>query len=162
MLRLRPLAALLMMSVVVSRVSAQDHAAIVGTWKVTSWDLEFQDTGERSPGSFGAHPHGYAIFTPQGRVMFYIEAEGRKVPTTDDERVAAYWTIVAYTGTYRLEGNKWITKVDGAWNVEWVGTEQERTFDLKGNTLNVTTSWIPLSRYGGRLTRGYVTFERED
>ena len=68
----------------------------------------------------------------------------------------------AYTGTYRLEGNRWITKVDGAWNVEWVGTEQERLFELKGNTLSVTTPWILLSQYGNRRTRGFVTFERAD
>jgi Lipocalin-like domain len=161
MLRLRALAALVMMSVLVSCVGAQDRATIVGTWKVTSYEIEFQDNGERlSP--LGAHPHGYGIFTPQGRAMFYLEAEGRKAPTTAAEAVEAYRTLNAYTGKYRVEGNKWITKVDGAWNVEWVGTEQERTFDLKGNRLNVTTPWILSRLYGGRLLRGYLTFERED
>src|SRR5207249_6818262 len=37
-------------------------------------------------------------------------------------------TLVAYTGTYRLEGDEWITNVDVAWNPEWVGTEQKRFF----------------------------------
>jgi hypothetical protein len=94
--------------------------------------------------------------------MFYVEAEGRKVPTTDQERAAANLSMAAYTGTYRLEGSKWITKVDGASNVEWVGTEQERFFELKGNMLTVTTPWLRLSNYGSRLVRGHVTFERED
>jgi hypothetical protein len=162
MLRLlRVLAALLMMSVVASRVDAQDRATIVGTWRVISYEIVFQDSGERRP-SLGAHPHGYLIFTPHGRMIGYLEAEGRKVPTTDEERVAAYWTMLAYTGQYHVEGNKWITKVDGAWNVEFVGTEQERTFDLKDNKLSVTTPWIPNPRYGGRLIRGYLTFEREN
>jgi len=161
MLRLRGLAMLLMVSALVSHVSAQDHAPIVGTWKVTSLELQFQDSGERLT-PLGAHPHGYMIFTPQGRMMAYLEADGRKVPTTDEEVVAAFRTLNAYTGKYRVEGNKWITKVDGAWNVEWVGTEQERTFELKGNNLSVTTPWIPNPLRGRRLVRGYVTFERVD
>src|SRR5262249_11954675 len=72
------------------------------------------------------------------------------------------WTINSYTGKYRVEGNKWITKVDGAWNVVWVGTEQERTFELKGKTLSVMTPWSPNPFLAGRLVRGYLTFERED
>src|SRR6266487_6587067 len=140
MTKLRALAvALLMMSVIQSHhVGAQDRAMIVGTWKVISEEIQFQDNGERLA-PLGAHPRGYLIFTPQGRMMFYVEAEGRKAPTTDEQRLAAYLTLNAYTGTYRVEGNKWITRVDGAWNVEWVGTEQERTFDLKGHKLSVTT-----------------------
>ena len=141
-------------------VNAEDHATIVGSWKVISYDIEFQNSGERRP-FLGAQPHGYLIFTPQGRVISYLEAEGRKALATDDECVDAYWTIVAYTGTYRLEGNTWITSVDGAWNVELVGTELERTFELKGNRLSVTSSWRPL-RYDTRLSRVRLTFERED
>ena len=35
--------------------------------------------------------------------------------------------MVAYTGTYRVEGNKWITKVDVAANPALLGTEQARS-----------------------------------
>ena len=160
MLRHYGMAALFMMSVVVSRVNAEDRATIVGSWKVISYDVEFQNSGERRP-LLSAQPNGYLIFTPEGRVMSYLEAEGRKVPTTDDECLEAYWTMVAYTGKYRLEGKKWITNVDGAWNVELVGTEQQRMFELKGNRLSVTTSWVA-QRYDSRLTRVRLTFEREE
>jgi len=158
--RLSALAALLVMSIVVSRVHAEGGATIVGSWKVVSYDIEFQNSGERRP-FLGAQPRGYLIFTPQGRVISYLEAEGRKALATDEECVDAYWTIVAYTGKYRLEGNKWITSVDGAWNIELVGTELERTFELKGNSLSVTSSWRPL-RYDTRLSRVRLTFERAD
>ena len=160
MLGLRTLAALLMLSVVASRVNAEGGATIVGSWKISSYDIEFQNSGERRP-FLGAQPQGFLIFTPQGRVISYLEAEGRKALATDEECVDAYWTIVAYTGKYRLEGNKWITSVDGAWNVELVGTELERTFELKGSSLSVTSSWRPL-RYDTRLSRVRLTFERED
>ena len=160
MLRLRTLAALLMMSVVVSRINAEDRATIVGSWKVISYDIEFQNSGERRP-SLGAQPHGYLVFTPEGRIMSYLEAEGRTAPTTDEECVEAYAMMVAYTGKYRLEGNKLIMNFDGASNVELVGTVQERRFELKGNRLSVTTVWMP-QRYDSRLTRVHWTFEREE
>jgi len=38
--------------------------------------------------------------------------------------------MIAYTGKYRLEGNKFITTVDAAWNEEWVGAEQIRFWRL--------------------------------
>ena len=44
----------------------------------------------------------------------------------DKERADLLSTLVAYTGTYRIEGDTWTTKVDVAWNPEWVGTEQVR------------------------------------
>ena len=42
-----------------------------------------------------------------------------KAPKTDGERSAAFQTLTAYTGRFRIRGDKWITTVDGAWNVEW-------------------------------------------
>ena len=49
--------------------------------------------------------------------------------------------MIAYTGTYRLEGDRWITQVDVAWNPEWVGTEQTRFFAIDGDVLKVHTPW---------------------
>ncbi len=36
--------------------------------------------------------------------------------TTDQDRADIFKNLVAYTGTYRVEGDKWITKVDVAGN----------------------------------------------
>jgi hypothetical protein len=101
------------------------------------------------------------VFGTDGRMMAYLEAGGRKAPKTLEERSAAYQTLVTYTGRYRVEGDKWITTIDGAWNVEWVGTEQERSFALDGARLNVLAQWNPNALYGGRVTRGHLTFVRE-
>jgi hypothetical protein len=137
-----------------------DRARIVGSWRIVSYELEFQDGSEhRFP--LGMHPNGYLVFSSDGRMMAYLEAAGRKAPQTDEERSAAYKTLNAYTGKYRVEGDKWITKVDAAWNVEWLGTDQERFFTLSGNRLNVVAQWNRNALYGGEITRGHLTFERE-
>ncbi len=154
------LGVILAISVMAPRVVAQNRATIEGAWKIVSYDIEFQDNGERrSP--LGTRPNGYLIFSPQGRMMVYLEADGRKAPKTDEERVAAYRTLMAYTGKYRVQGNKLITNVDGAWNVEWIGTEQERSFSLNGDRLSVVAQWNQNPLYDGRVTRGHLTFERE-
>ena len=109
----------------------------------------------------GEKPTGYAVFTREGRVFFILTGELREPATNDEERAGLLNTLVAYTGTYRVEGNKWITKVDAAWNVEWLGTDQERFFTLSGNRLNVVAQWNRNALYGGEITRGHLTFERE-
>jgi len=133
---------------------------LVGSWRVLSYELEFQDGGERGL-PLGARPNGYVILGSGGPMMAYLEASDRKPPRNDQERADAYRTMNAYTGSYRVEGNRWVTTVDGAWNVEWVGGEQARLFELKGNRLAVTTQWNANPLYGGRIARGRLTFERE-
>ena len=139
---------------------AGDGARLLGSWRVVSYELEFQDGGERVR-PLGPHPNGYVIFGADGRMMAYLEAAGRTAPRSDEDRAAAYRTLNAYTGRYRVEGSKWITRVDGAWNAEWVGTDQERSFTFTGDQLNVITQWNPNPLYAGRVARGHLAFERE-
>ena len=132
----------------------------VGSWRVVSYELEFQDGGERVH-PLGSRPNGYVILGADGRMMSYLEAANRKPPRNDQERAEAYRTMNAYTGRYRVEGNQWVTKVDAAWNVEWVGVEQARSFTLSGDQLNVATQWNVNQLYEGRIARGHLTFARE-
>ena len=78
---------------------------LVGIWKLTSFENEFQDGTARQP-MFGANPTGYIIFTDRGRMMSIVEGEGRRVPHAPDEAAAAFRTIFAYTGICRFEGNR--------------------------------------------------------
>jgi len=55
-------------------------------------------------------------------------AEGRKAPNTDQDR-ADLKSMVAYTGMYRIEGDKWITKVDVSGNPAWVGLNRHAFSD---------------------------------
>ncbi len=132
---------------------------LVGAWQIQTYDTEFQDTGDRLP-VLGARPRGYLIFTVEGRMATYLEASDRAVPTTDAGRADAFKTLMAYTGRYRIEGDRWVTRVDGAWNVSWTGTEQTRFFTLNGNTLTVVSQWNPNQLFNGRVTRGRLTFVR--
>ena len=152
---------LLVIAVVVAHESfADDPARLQGVWRVLSYTLEYQATG-RKEAVMGEKPTGYAIFTPETRAMFVITGEGRKPQTDDKGRAALLNTLVAYTGRYRIEGDRWITKVEVAWNPEWVGSEQERFFRLDGDRLEVTTPWRIMPNWPEKgMTRSVLTFER--
>ena len=122
--------------------TAMGSGALVGTWKLMSFDMELQASGEHIQ-PMGKVPTGYLSFMSDGRMAVVITGEGRKPATSEADRAALFSTLVAYTGTYRVEGDRWITSVDASWNPAWVGTEQQRTYKITGTQLQETTSWFP-------------------
>ena len=157
---LRRFAVLLVLLVAAHSACAQDREKLLGIWKLVSFETEFQASGERKP-VYGPHPKGYIIFTPEDRMMVVITGEGRKPAETDEDRAALMRTMFAYTGTYRLESNKVITKVDISWNEAWTGTEQVRFYKLDGNRLELISALAPSATIPGRpIVRGILTWER--
>ena len=153
------LIAIYLMLLCASPVLADERQQLVGVWKLQTYDVEFQDTGEHKA-PFGAHPNGVGIFTPEGRTMGILTAENRQVPQTDADRVEAFRTMVAYSGIYRLEEDRWITKVDITWNEAWMGTEQTRFYHVAGDTLTVMTPWRPSVIFDGRITQTTLTWTK--
>jgi hypothetical protein len=96
---------------------------IVGTWKLVSVVYEDQETKALTP-VLGEHPRGRQIATADGRWLALVTAEGRPVPKTDEERAQALRSMIAYTGRYRVEGGKVVTKVEAAWNEAWVAASR--------------------------------------
>jgi len=139
---------------------ANDRDRIAGTWKLVSVVYEDAKTGERTP-VLGAHPKGCQIATPEGRWLALVTAEGRTLPQTDEERATALRTMIAYTGKYRLQDGKVITKVEAAWNEAWVGTEQVRAYRFEGDRLHLESPPQPHPNIGGRIVRIIVTWDRD-
>jgi len=147
---------------VVSLALADDRAKLIGIWKLVSFDAELQDTGELNP-ILGNNPKGYLIFTPEGRTMTVFTAGDRKAPKTDEERAAAWSSMYAYSGLYRIEGDKLIIKLDVSWNEAWIATEQVRFLKLEGDRLKVISAWNPSTNprfHLGRMVRAILTWER--
>jgi hypothetical protein len=160
MFKLKWLVALVWFLIAVQPGFAAEGAAVVGIWKLVAYDIEIQATGQKEP-AFGQNPTGYVVFTPEGRVFFVLTGEGRKPAKSVQDRADLLSTVIAYTGLYRLEGDRWITKVDVAWNPEWVGTEQSRAFTVDADRLQVLTPWRVMPNWPEKgMTRSIVTFER--
>jgi hypothetical protein len=89
-----------------------------------------------------------------------LTADGRKVPQTEQERAAALISMPAYAGKYRLESDKFITKVDVASNEAWKNTDQVRLYRLDGNKLYIETAPFSAPTFGGSMVRGILVWER--
>jgi hypothetical protein len=144
-----------------SSALADDREKLLGTWKLVSFFTEDVQTKQRS-NVYGEHPDGFIGFTP-GRFFACTTAEGRKAPQTPEEQAAAYRTVTAYTGKWRLEGEKFITKVDAAWNPGWVGTEQVRFWRVDENKLFITTAPTSTPNPDGteKMIIGNLVWEKE-
>jgi hypothetical protein len=137
-----------------------DRAAIVGTWKLVSVVYEDQTTKERTP-VLGEHPRGRQIATADGRWLALVTAETRPIPTNDAERARALQTMISYTGRYRVEDGKVITKVEAAWNEAWVGGEQTRLIRFEGDRLFIESPPMPHPNQNNRVVRVIVIWDRE-
>ena len=94
----------------------------------------------RTKGYIWPNPIGRIIFSPEHHVVVLYQEQA------DDLRPASLKqprSLTAYTGKFRLEGDKFITQVDGAWNEFYTGSEQVRYFELTGDKLSIRTPEQP-------------------
>jgi hypothetical protein len=139
---------------------ADDRDKIVGTWTLVSVVYEDQQTKERTP-VLGEHPRGRQIATADGRWLALVTAENRPIPKNDQDRARALQTMIAYTGRYRVEDGKVITKVEAAWNEAWVGGEQVRFIRFEGERLFIESPPMPHPNVNDRTVRVIVTWARD-
>ena len=155
------LSCLLLLMAVPARADDQElRQKIVGTWKLVSVVYEDQESKTRTP-VLGEHPKGRQIATADGRWLALVTAEGRTVPKTDEERAQALRTMIAYTGRYRVEDGKVITKVEAAWNEAWVGGEQTRFIRFEGDRLFIESPPMPHPNVSNKVVRVIVIWDRE-
>jgi len=139
---------------------AQDAARqLVGSWKLTSWTIRVIDGETTQP--FGPNPKGRAVFTPERHVSFIIVGANRKPPTNNDESAALLKSLLAYSGNFTIEGDKFTTNVDLSWNEILTGTAQVRFFKLDGDKLSLRTPEQTSAVYPGKKVVGTLTWERE-
>ena len=137
---------------------ADEHFQIEGTWRIVSFEREYQDTGECERPR-GKAPKGYILFLPDGHMAMLITDEGRKAPTTDQDRAGLFNSLVAYTGLYSyVDSNVWITEVDVSANPALVGTQQMRFFQITNDRLQERSEWEAC--LNNRMARTVITYER--
>jgi hypothetical protein len=69
--------------------------------------------------------------------------------------------MIAYTGRYRVENGKVITKVEAAWNEAWVGGEQVRAIRFAGDCLYIESPPMPHPNLSDKTVRVIVAWRRE-
>jgi len=123
--------------------------------------MEYQDSGAREPYFSAAPSSGYLILIPEGRMMGLIVGGEREPGQTDAQQAALFRTMVAYTGHYCFEGDKYIPTVDVSWKEAWTGTEQVRFYTLDRDRFDILTAWLPHPTHPAhRMMRAILSFER--
>jgi hypothetical protein len=143
---------------IVGSARAEDPRALVGNWKLISWQVL---TGNEAQDLFGAHPKGYLILTREGRAVALTTAENRKGGESDAERAALHKSMLAYTGRYRIEGSDFITTVDVSWNESWNGSEQRRHYRIEGDKLFIDSGPAASITPPGKTDFRRIVWERE-
>ena len=139
---------------------AQDTARqLAGSWKLSAWTTQIIGGEVTEP--FGLNPKGRAVFTPDGFVTFMIVPANRKPAANDADSAALLKTLMAYTGKFTIDGDKFTTKVDISWNELFTGTDQVRFFKLEGDKLTIRTAEQASAIYPGKRVVGTLTWERE-
>jgi hypothetical protein len=137
-------------------------SSLLGTWKLQSYTRELTDTG-RKYNLFGEHPNGYITYTSDGRMNAILTMDVRPKPVgavpTIDQKEKLFGSMVAYAGSYTVDGSKVIHHVDISWNEAWTGTDQVRFFQLDGDTLTITTP-VTKSAIDGQEGRSIVVWEK--
>ena len=135
---------------------------ILGSWRMTSWVTRDVATGERRD-ALGPNPRGSVVYTPQ-RVTFLIvksdRARPERLPPSDEEKIALFDTMFAYSGAYSVEPDRVVHHVDLSWNEAWSGTDQVQFCSVDEQTLTYTSTPAK-SPFDGREVVHEVTYERE-
>ena len=132
---------------------------VVGSWRLVSSEASTVHDGEVET-IVTEHPEGYIMFTPWGRMMTVcVSGPGDKkklpMPTCHEDFSDLWKRMLAYTGTYRIEGDEVVTNVEVSWYPHWTGTEQRRKFTLEGDKLTIVT--IPQVMGTGHRAQSMVT-----
>ena len=135
---------------------------LLGSWRMASWVTRDVVTGGRQD-ALGQNPRGIVVYTPE-RVTFLIMKNNRarpeQLPPSDEEKIALFDTMFAYSGSYTVESDRVVHHVDLSWNEAWSGTDQVRFCKVDEQTL--TYSSTPSKNpFDGREVVHEVTYERE-
>ncbi len=82
--------------------------SLVGTYKLVSLVANV-DGKPYEP--MGKAAHGYLMLRPT-HFIYFITSENRKFGTSVEDKAALLDSLVAYAGTYRVEGNKLIQTIE--------------------------------------------------
>ena len=142
--------------------TSQAEDLVVGSWRLVSW-VEVETESKAVHSVFGDDPTGVITYTPDGRMSLFIIDPKRTKPAgpkaTDAEAVELYRTMIAYSGSYSIEGNKVTHKIEVSWNQAWTGTNQQRFVEVKDNQLTIKTPPI-ISPVSGKESVHTLMWER--
>jgi len=144
-------------------MTAIDHP-LVGSWRLRHWVALADDGSESLP--MGGTPEGLLIYSGDGMMLGIMGPGDRPgfasddvTGGTDEERARAFATFIAYGGRYQAEGDTVSHDVETSLFPNWIGTVQQRRWELDEDGRLLTLTSPPLA-LGGTVRVQRLTWER--
>jgi Lipocalin-like domain len=123
---------------------------LIGTWRLVAWENRSVVDGQVSY-PLGKEAVGYIMYNEDGYMFVAIMGPNRAKFAADDllsatkeEEAQAEETYVSYCGRYMFHGEKVVHHVELSLFPNWVGVDQERLVEVRGNRLTLSTRPILL------------------
>lgn len=144
-------------------MTAVDHP-LLGSWRLRGWVAIADDGSQSVP--MGEAPEGLLVYSDDGTMVGIMGPAARPrfasddvTGGTDDERARAFATFIAYGGRYQIEGDTVSHDVETSLFPNWIGTVQQRRWELAENGRLLTLTSPPLA-LGGVVRVQRLTWER--
>ena len=135
---------------------------LIGTWRLVFWENRSVDGQISYP--LGEDAAGYIMYNQDGYMFVAIMrsdranfAVGDLLSGSMEEKAYAAGTYVSYCGRYEFRGDTVIHHVELSLFPNWVGVEQERLVEVRGDRLTVSTH--PML-FGGAQRTAHLVWER--
>jgi lipocalin-like protein len=136
---------------------------LIGTWRLISWENKSVEDGQISY-PLGKDATGYIMYNEDGYMFVAIMspyrpnfAGGDLLSGTKEEEAQAEETFLSYCGRYELREEAVIHQIELSSFPNWVGAEQERLLELRGNRLTLSTHPILMQ---GKQQSAHLIWER--
>jgi hypothetical protein len=144
---------------------ATNSQSLIGTWKLIS-DKQVKTDGP-STDLYGSSPLGQLIYDSNGHMSVHLltpdltkcgTQDRRKCP--DSAARSAFDNYLGYWGRFKVSagGKSIMHMIEGASAPDWIGTSQERFFELSGDRLTLTT---PMQQIAGVESKTVLVWQRE-
>jgi hypothetical protein len=146
---------------IAAALPASADERLIGSWKLTAFQVQALDTKETRD-ALGPKPAGRLIMTASGFITNFRVADGRKPAQNDADSTQLLRTMAAWTGRYRVAGDKIIVDIETSWNERVSNSQSERAYTIESKKLTWTNVTSSSNFFPGRAAIGWEIFERED
>src|SRR5262245_39097494 len=153
--------AIALLSVASPNPAATQEDRLHGTYRLVSTIQKLVNTGEVETFT---NERGFITYGSEGRMFVIIVRGERPKPESiaklsDPQRAELFRTMVAYSGTYKFDGENVEHQIDIAWNEIWAGTKQVRTVTIEGDRISLATPAAPRPQ-DGKISVNTLVWEK--
>lgn len=113
---------------------------LLGRWNIVAWEQLYEDGRRQLP--LGEHLEGFIRYVADGDIICMIACaeqkpfeSGGQWNANAEERAGAYSSMLAYAGTWSIDGGTVTHAVNISLYPGWKGGEQKRHVRLEGDIL---------------------------